>query len=163
VGLKEKGYINIRMHWNEIDLNLITVDNESISYNGGILKFQIPLGYTDIGVSEWSRLSIAISDSAEFFEWFKKLEEIIGKTEPYDSVISEEQNTISLKVVDGYTQFFDENKKYFMDTPSIVNSKVYAIMDIPKKYGPFKDRDRNGLVCRLYQVVFAPEKCGFSE
>jgi len=147
--------------WNDIDFNSIhTNDDGVITYNGNPLRFQIPIGYTDIGVSEWSRLSIKI-DEPHFFEWFKKLEEFVGKTEPYNSVISTEDNTINLKVIDGFTQFFNKNREYQLDPPSISNCKVIVKMEFSKKYGPFKNE--YGVVCKAYQIVYFPEECGFSQ
>jgi len=149
--------------WNDVDFSCIHVDEkDNITYNGDPLRFQIPMGYTDIGVSEWSRLSMNLNDSMceSFFSWFHKLEEHLGKIEPYDSVVSIESSTINLKVVDGFTQYFDKDRKYLMDPPSIANSKVYVKMEVSKKYGPFKDR--YGLVCKAYQIVSIPEGCAFT-
>ena len=160
--LKVKSY-NHSM-WNDVDFGCIHVDEkDNVTYNGDPLRFQIPMGYTDIGVSEWSRLSVHLNDSMceSFFSWFQKLEEHLGKIEPYDSVISLENSTINLKVVDGFTQYFDKDRKYLMDPPSIANSKVYVKMEVSKKYGPFKDR--YGLVCKAYQIVSIPEGCGFTQ
>jgi hypothetical protein len=146
--------------WSEIDFSLINIDEkDNITYNGSPLRFQIPVGYTDVGVSEWSRLVLNISNDS-FFEWFAKLEDFLGKTEPFDSIIDISQNTINLKIVDKFSQFFNKDKNLKIDPPSIADCNVHVIMEITKKYGPFKDR--YGLACRVYQLVYIPNFTSWS-
>jgi hypothetical protein len=143
------------MFWNEIDLNYVTVVDDSIYYKDESLRFQVPVGYTADGITEWSRVNIVI-DNSEFFEWFTKLENHIGKVEPFDSVASE--NTLNVKFVEGFSQIYNKEKK--IEKSNLCDCTVHVIVDISKKYGPFKER--YGLVCKIYQVVFIENGCAFT-
>ena len=142
--------------WNEVNKNLIHVSEDGvISYGneGKPFRFQIPCGQTDDGISEWSKISLKID--LEFYKWFSDIEEYIGKTEPFESIASCDR--INIKFDEKSTQIFDINKQLMFDKiPSLANSKLYVILEIVKKYGPFKGREFNGLVCKAYQIVYKP-------
>jgi hypothetical protein len=152
------------MFWNEVDKSLIEVDDKGvITYAGGPFRFQIPIGYTEGGISEWMKISLKIDGNPEFFDWFSALEEHLGRTEPFDSVSSPDEGVLNLKYVENFTQIFDMNKKLcFESVPSLQCCQLYVIMEISKKYGPF--RDRYGLVCKIYQIVYlsVPQECMFT-
>jgi len=147
------------MFWHEVDFEKISVDDKNnITYNGGDeFRFQIPSGYTLEGIDEWSRISIHIN-STEFFEWFTSLENYLGKTEPYVSLLNIEQSTIGVKIVDDFTQIFNNQK--VISESKLTDCTLYTIIEISKKYGPFKDR--YGLVCKAYQIVFIENECAFT-
>jgi len=161
--LKERSSRLITMLWSDVNKSLIHVDeNGTFTYGGPgkPFRFQIPIGYTDEGISEWSRISLKI-DSDEFFKWFSDIEDYIGKQEPFDSIIESTNGTINVKYDEKFTQIFDMNKNLiFEGPPSLSNSKLYVILEVSKKYGPFKER--YGLVTKAYQIVWSPGECMFT-
>jgi hypothetical protein len=130
-----------------------------VTYNDLPLQFQIPVGYTCEGINQWNRV-VAEINNGEFFTWFLNLEEVIGRTEPFDSVVSPDDKTISIKIVDGFTQIFEINDKKLLKESNLQNTKIHVIIDVSKKYGPFKER--YGLTCKAYQIVFIEEECAFT-
>lgn len=148
------------MLWKDVNFDLISVSDKKITYNGKPFRFQIPRGYSEYGLNDHKSVIFFIQNDA-FFEWFKKLEKCIFNEIPdnFESNISE--NSIRIKYVEGFTQVFDSNNTYIMDGHTFINAEADVLLDISTTYSPFKDFNRCGLVCKMYQVRVMTTGCLF--
>ena len=148
------------MLWSDINIDDVNVNEKAIRYNGEPLRFQIPRGYSEYSISEHNSITIHFVHQ-EFFEWYKRLEKhIAGNIENFESNITE--NTFRVKYVDGFTQVFDSNNNYLMDGHSFSNCQMDILLDVSSMYSPFKDFNKYGLVCKMYQVRVHENGCLFS-
>jgi hypothetical protein len=149
------------MFWNDITVNDIHVDNKKITYKNEPLRFQIPRGYCEYGVSEHKSINVRITNQ-EFLDWFRTLERHIfpENLENFESNLQED--TIRLKICEGFTQVFDSDSVFMMDGHTYVNCDVDVLVDISSKYSPFKDFNKHGLVCKVYQIRVISHGCLFS-
>lgn len=146
------------MFWHDIDLNDVVINEKKITYHGKPLRFQIPRGHSEYGLSERGSITVTIQND-EFFEWFKKFEEHLNLPENFESNVTE--NTIRVKFSEGFTQVFDSNNVYIMDGHTFVNTDVDILLDVSSVYSPFKDFNKYGLVCKIYQVRVLNSGCLF--
>jgi len=157
VRVKKQKIYNYKMLWNEVDMDLIQIDEDtgSITYDNGPFRFQIPVGFSEFGIDEWSRVRIQLRKSeVEFENWYRILEDSIGKIEPemFDSILND--TFVNVKFVDGFTQVFNIKKELQTENVNISSSTVYTIIELSKRYGPFKER--YGFTTKAYQIVFDP-------
>ena len=149
------------MLWKDLDFSMISVIDKKITYNGKPLRFQIPRVYSEYGINDHGSINFFIQND-EFFEWFKKLETHIFNNEIPDNFESNiHENSIRVKYVDGFTQVFDSNNSYIIDGHSFINCECDILMDISSTYSPFKDFNKCGLVCKMYQVRVMSSGCLF--
>jgi hypothetical protein len=148
------------MLWTDIIIENVTLDEKTIRYNGEPLRFQIPRGYTEYGLSEHKSITVQFENN-DFFQWYKCLEKhITGNIENFESNAGE--NTFRVKYVDGFTQVFDHESIYLMDGHHFTNCQIDILVDISSMYSPFKDFNKYGFVCKMYQVRVHENGCLFS-
>jgi len=144
--------------WHEIDLTkiestLATKDKLRYTYKGGPLRFQIPRGLCNWGISAYKSFNIELS-TIEFVNWWKNLESLLCNREPFTS----NMRTGSLRLkIDESTYIFDEDSKQV--TPEIKEGlfreqELSCIIDVDSNY--FYN-DNWGLVVRSYQVRYYGE------
>ena len=142
--------------WNEIDTNEIEFvpwgkDRTRFLYKGKSLRFQIPRGLCERGVSAYESKSFIVSISnPEFFDWWRSLETYLCPKEPFNSNVKSATD-IRLKI-DNVTYIFDENSKQVM--PEIQEGlfrgqELSCIVEIDSTYF---FNSTWGLVCRANQV-----------
>lgn len=149
------------MFWKDVDFSMISVNDKKISYNGKPFRFQIPRGYSEYGLSDHGSVNFFIQNP-DFFEWFKKLEMHIFNNEIPDNFESNvSENSIRVKYTEGFTQVFDVKNAYIMDGHNFVNCEADVLLDISSIYTPFKDFNKCGLVCKIYQVRVMTSGCLF--
>lgn len=148
------------MLWSDIVIENVSLDEKTIRYNGEPLRFQIPRGYSEYGLSEHKSITVQF-DNNDFFQWYKRLENhIAGNIENFESNAGE--NTFRVKYMDGFTQVFDTDNTYMMDGHHFTNCHMDILIDISSMYSPFKDFNKYGLVCKMYQVRVHENGCLFS-
>lgn len=148
------------MLWKDVIFENISIDDKKITYNGKPFRFQIPRGYSEYGISDHKSVSFFIHNE-EFFEWFKKLEKWIFKEIPENFESNITDNSIRIKYVEGFTQVFDSNNAYIIDGHTFINCEADVLMDISSTYSPFKDFNKHGLVCKIFQVRVMTSGCLF--
>jgi hypothetical protein len=153
--------------WNEVDFSKIVLTPKprggfDIKYDdeGEPFRFQIPVGVCENGINEFSSIVVRIDGNAEFFEWFLRLENHIGRQDPWETNVIG-PSALRLKTTDG-TQFFD-HKSFTFEPGDLTNTEVRCILEISGKYGPFNGK--YGLTCKVYQLSFKKLAgvCLFSE
>lgn len=123
------------------------------------MRFQIPRGYCEYGISQFGQVSLKISD-VEFLEWFKNLERTFIKDTPLESRVNNENSSISIKYVDGYTQMFDSsNVLMIVDEPNFVDSELDCLVDVDRVYTL---NGSSGVTCKIFQVRVMPVELHFS-
>lgn len=122
------------------------------------MRFQIPRGYCEYGISQFGQLSVKISDT-EFLEWFKNLERTFIKDGSLESRVNDENSSISLKYVEGYTQMFDVSNVLMLDEPNFVDSEVDCLVDVDRVYTL---NGSSGVTCKIFQVRVMPVELHFS-
>ena len=144
------------MKWSEVDFSKISVTPKprggfDIKYGEdfGPFRFQIPTGVCEYGINEFSSIVVRIDENTEFFEWFGRLENHIGRQEPWDTN-AVGVSALRLRTTDG-TQFFD-GPKFTFEPGDLTNTEVRCIIEISGKYGPFNQK--YGLTCKIYQLSF---------
>lgn len=148
------------MFWNDVVIEEIKVDNKKITYKNEPLRFQLPRGYCEYGISDHKSINVRILND-DFSNWFKRLEKhILPTVENIESNFNED--TIRIKIVEGFTQVFDSNNVFMMDGHTFVNSDVDVLLDVSSWYSPFKDFNKYGLVCKVYQIRVISNGCLFS-
>jgi hypothetical protein len=141
--------------WHEIDLTKIeitqgTKDKSKYTYKGGPLRFQIPRGKCQWGVSAYKAFQIEFSNE-EFENWWKNLESMICTNEPFNS----NMKTGNLRIkIDESTYVFDETSKQV--SPEIKeglfrDQELTCMIDIDSNY--FYNQIW-GLTVRAYQVRY---------
>lgn len=143
------------MKWSEVDFSKIVVTPKprggfDIKYeDGDPFRFQIPVGVCETGINEFSSMIVRIDENREFFEWFARLEDHIGRQEPWDT------NAIGVSALrvrtTESTQFF-EGPTFTFEPGDLTNTEVRCILEVSGKYGPF--HDKYGLTCKVYQLSF---------
>jgi hypothetical protein len=141
--------------WSDIDTTLIEFtptnkDRTKFSYEKGPLRFQIPRGLCQWGVSAYKSLQMDLSDP-EFFQWWKRLEAQLCPGEPFNSNLK--GNSLRLKIDDA-CYIFDENSKQVL--PDVREGlfrgqELSCLIDIDSTY--FFNGNW-GLTVRLYQVRY---------
>ena len=139
--------------WNEIDKSLIELvpvgTRHKLRYQGGPLRFQIPRGWAQWGVSQYKSINVEVRNP-DFIAWWKDLETQVCPQEPFKSNL-----TTSLRLkIDEATYIFDENSKQV--NPDIREGlfrgqELSCLVDIESTYffnGTW------GLTCRAYQVRY---------
>jgi hypothetical protein len=124
------------------------------------MRFQLPRGYSEYGISQFGQVSVKIANT-EFLEWFKKLELTFIKDSPLDSRVNDENSSISLKYVDGFTQVFDASNvlMIFDDAPNFVDSELDCLVDVERVYTL---NGSSGVTCKIFQVRVVPVELHFS-
>lgn len=130
--------------WNSVDISLP-------------MRFQIPRGYCEYGIGQYDQVSLKIAD-VEFLEWFKKLERTLIKDAPMESRINDENSTISVKYVDGFTQVFNSSN-VFVEHTNFVDSELDCLVDVDRVYSL---NGTNGITCKIFQVRVIPVELHFS-
>lgn len=133
--------------WNSVDISLP-------------MRFQIPKGYCEYGVGQYDQVSIKIADT-EFLEWFKNMEKIlIGDLfAPVESRVNDENSTLSVKYMDGFTQVFDSSNVYIPEGHTLIDCEVDCLVDVDRVYSM---NGANGITCKIFQVRVAPVELHFS-
>jgi regulation of enolase protein 1 (concanavalin A-like superfamily) len=124
------------------------------------MRFQIPRGYCEYGISQFGQVSVKISDT-DFLEWFKNVElTFIKDCGVLESRVNFENSTISLKYVDGYTQIFDSSNALVMtDEPNFIDCELDCLVDVERVYTL---NGSSGLTCKIFQVRSVPVELHFS-
>jgi hypothetical protein len=153
--------------WNEVDFSQIVLTPKprggfDIKYgeDGDPFRFQIPVGVCENGMNEFSSMVLRIDGNTEFFEWFSRLEDHIGRQEPWDT---NAVGASALRVrTTETTQFFD-GPTFTFEPGDLTNTEVRCILEVSGKYGPFNEK--YGLTCKAYQLSFKrlSGTCLFSE
>lgn len=99
--------------WNEIDLSQIESvlsgrDRTKFRYQNGPLRFQIPIGLTTWGVSQFKSMNVEIKHP-DFTRWWSELETHLCPQEPFKSNMGSGPS-LRLKIDEG-AYIFDENSK----------------------------------------------------
>ena len=143
------------MKWSDVDFSKIVLSPKprggfDIKYGeGDPFRFQIPFGTCENGINEFSSIIVRIDENQEFFEWFSRLEEHIGRQEPWDTN-AVGISALRLRTTES-TQFF-EGQTFTFEPGDLTNTEVRCIVEISGKYGPFNEK--YGLTCRVYQLSF---------
>lgn len=142
------------MKWSEVDFSKIELTPKprggfDIKYEGEPFRFQIPTGECEYGMNEFSSIVIRIDENREFFEWFTRLEDHVGRQEPWDTN-AVGNSAIRLRTTES-TQFF-EGPTFTFEPGDLTNTEVRCIVEVSGKYGPF--HDKYGLTCKIYQLSF---------
>jgi hypothetical protein len=123
------------------------------------MRFQIPRGYSEYGIGQYGQVYVKIVDT-EFLEWFKNIERVLIKDlGPIESRINEENSTISVKYVDGFTQVFDSSNVLMVDGHDMVDCELDCLVDIDRVYSL---NGSHGLTCKIFQVRVIPVELHFS-
>lgn len=125
------------------------------------IRFQIPRGYSEYGLSQYNQITLTISDS-QFLEWFRNLEKkLVGEVTSLESRVKEEENTITVKYVDGFSQVFDSSDVLMIDGHSFVNCELDCLVEIDKVYCL---NGNYGITCKIFQTRVFPKEdiCLFS-
>lgn len=122
------------------------------------MRFQIPRGYCEYGVGQYGQVSLKISDT-EFLEWFKRLELTLVKDGPVESRVNEENSSISIKYVEGFSQVFDSSNVLMIDGHTMIDSELDCLVDIDRVYSL---NGMNGVTCKIFQVRVLPVELHFS-
>jgi hypothetical protein len=124
------------------------------------LRFQIPRGYSEYGLSQYNQITLGIFDT-QFLEWFRNLEKkLVG-----DSVGSLEsrvkEHSITIKYVDGFSQVFDSSDILMIDGHSFVECELDCLVEIDKVYSL---NGNTGITCKIFQTRVFPREnvCLFS-
>jgi len=141
--------------WHEVDLTKIDLTpgtREKVRYtlDGGPLRFQIPRGMCNWGVSSYKSFQVELSNQ-EFLNWWKNLESMLCNREPFTSNLK--GNSLRIKI-DESTYIFDENSK--QNSPEIKEGifkeqELSCMIDIDSNY--FYNENW-GLTVRAYQVKY---------
>ena len=96
------------MKWNDVNLNDIetTYSRGMARFSG--LKFQIPRGLCQYGLSEYKSINVEIGNKA-FIDWWRELESKLCTSEPFNSNLK--GASLRIKVEDG-TPVFDSERTY---------------------------------------------------
>jgi hypothetical protein len=149
------------MFWNDISIDEIQINNKKLTYKDEPLRFQIPRGYCEYGISDHKSINVRINNQ-DFFDWFKRLENHALQVSPESFESNLNEDTIRVKIVEGFTQVFDSNNVFLMDGAMFMNCNVDVLLDVSSTYSPFKDFNKYGLVCKVYQIRFTSQGCLFS-
>lgn len=122
------------------------------------MRFQIPRGYCEYGVGQFGQISVKIIDP-DFLEWFKNIELTFVKEEPLESRVNDENSSLSLKYVDGYTQVFDASNVFMLDGHSFVDCELDCLVDVDRVYSL---NGVHGITCKIFQVRVVPVELHFS-
>ncbi len=121
------------------------------------MRFQIPRGYSEYGVSDFGQILLRINNQ-DFLDWFKNLENTLITEKPIESRVKD--NSISLKYVDGFTQVFDSSNQYQCDDQcNLDNSELDCLVDVDRVYNL---NGKYGLTCKIFQVRVIPVELHFS-
>lgn len=139
--------------WSEVQFDDVEVEPGSgrarprFMLAGGPLKFQVPRGVCQWGVSpEYKSFQVCIQDEA-FVHWYETLEKKLCSDEPFHSNLKGGQ--LRLKVDDG-TLFFKADGTLLVDgAERMKGADVSCIMEISSSY---HFNDKYGLTCRAAQV-----------
>lgn len=119
------------------------------------MRFQIPRGYSEYGVSDFGQILLGVNNQ-DFLDWFKNLENTLIKEQPIESRVKE--NSISLKYVDGFTQIFDSSNQYQCEC-NLENSELDCLVDVDRVYNL---NGKYGITCKIFQVRVIPVELHFS-
>jgi hypothetical protein len=135
------------MWWHEInDVSLVQP-----------IRFQIPRGYSEYGISQYNQLSLYISDSL-FLEWFRNLEKkLIGNDLKPGFVLESrvKESTITVKYVDGFSQVFDSKDILMIEGHSFVECELDCLVEIDKVYAL---NGNTGITCKIFQTRVFPRE-----
>lgn len=145
------------MIWNEVDFSLINKEigrggRQSFDYDGRPFRFQIPEGTVEWGLSEYNSLTIDTPDP-EFHEWFHKLEEYLGKPQPFSTILKEH---LRIKL-DASSQVFDSDRRIdesFRGVGAYKGCRVKCIIEVS---GMYYFKETYGLTCKIYQMLYTIE------
>ena len=128
------------------------------------IRFQIPRGYSEYGLSQYNQITLNMGpDQKQFLEWFRNLEEkLVGDDcVTLESRVKEETNSITIKYVDGFSQVFDSNDILMIDGHSFKECELDCIVEIDKVYSL---NGNTGITCKIFQARVFPrdDVCLFS-
>jgi len=146
--------------WFDIDPSQIetvplTKDRTRFKYKGGPLRFQIPRGQCQWGVSSYKSFQVGISDP-DFTQWWRQLEaQLCPAVETFSSNLRGE--SLRLKI-DESVYIFDKNSKQI--NPEVKEGlfrgqEVSCLIDVDSTY--FFNGNW-GLTIRTYQVKMLTEE-----
>jgi hypothetical protein len=134
------------MLWSDTPLTSLVLNEKRKTQ--GTFRFQLPDSLCTSGLSEYGQ--ITLETSPEFAAWFEKLEQHVGRPDPWKSVMSDTQITLK---IDEWTQIFDENKNLDLGTRALGKFQGCTIKCIVEIVGMYYFREMYGLTCRVYQVT----------
>jgi len=134
------------MYWTEVNKDLVEVGpRRKITYNGRVLRFQIPESLCVSGLSEYGQLTLDVDP--EFAAWF---DELVPKQEPWRSVLNGTQMTLK---IDDSTQIFDENRKLELGPRALGKFQGCMMKCIVEIVSVYYFKDMYGLTCKVYQMT----------
>lgn len=135
------------MWWHEVPENSIS------SLLVQPIRFQIPRGYSEYGLSQYNQLTLNISDK-EFLEWFKNIEKkLIGDDVTSIESRVKEEKSLTVKYVDGFSQVFDSSDILMIDGHSFLECEMDCLVEIDKVYSL---NGNHGITCKIFQVRVFP-------
>jgi hypothetical protein len=143
------------MWWHE--LKDISIDSQGKNLVQPI-RFQIPRGYSEYGLSQYSQLNLNMGpDQKQFLEWFQNLEKKLAGGEDLEPGFELEsrvkENSLSVKYVDGFSQVFDSSDVIIVDGHSFVECELDCLVEIDKVYSL---NGKRGITCKIFQVRVFP-------
>ena len=146
--------------WSDVEKGLIDVqpagrEKSRFMLDGKPLRFQIPRGACQWGVSQYKSFNVDVSNP-DFIAWWSELERRICPQEPFKSNL--QNGSLRIKIDDA-TYIFDENSTQV--SPGVREAlfrgqELSCLIDIESNY--FFNGNW-GLTVRAYQVRFyGPEK-----
>jgi len=140
--------------WSDIDVTQIetttlTKDRSRFRYKGGPLRFQIPRGACQWGVSAYKSFQVGVTDT-DFMQWWRQLEtQLCPGVDAFNSNLRE--GSLRLKIDDS-VYIFDQNSKQI--NPEVKEGlfrgqDISCLIDVDSTY--FFNGNW-GLTIRTYQV-----------
>lgn len=136
------------------------------------LRFQFPRCVIVSNVTRFDTVTLEPSGGPgpQFIQWFQEALErdgLLKGLEPIASRVSEDGKSVNVKIVDGFTQYFDRSDKFLgLTRPStlVAGTTIDCIVEIDRVYGPMKDNGVYGITCKAFQVrIVEEEGCLFQD
>jgi len=141
--------------WSDIEKNLIEIspgkkDKSRFTIDGKTLRFQIPRGMCNWGVSQYKSFNVEVTNPY-FIAWWCDLERRLCPQEPFKSNM--QNGSLRIKIDDA-TYIFDENSKQV--SPEVREGlfrgqELSCLVDVEANYF---FNENWGLIVRAYQVRF---------
>jgi hypothetical protein len=141
--------------WSELDVNFIESvpwgkDRHKFTYQGSPLRFQIPKGICQGGISAFKSIQVGVTNQ-EFMNWWRELETLLCPQEPFKSNLSGEQIRIK---IDDAIYIFDENSKQISPDLKEGLFKGVELACLVDVHSTYYFNGTWGLTVRLAQVKF---------